>query len=73
MPRGALEADAIGMHPWIAEQANKEHIAELRSLNRPFRVPLVGRTLGRQRVARPQPKRSWRGVSRRRGRLSVRF
>jgi hypothetical protein len=61
------------MHPWIAEQANKEHIAELRSLNRPFGVPSVGWRLGRQRVTRPQPNRSWRGVLRRRGRLSVRF
>ncbi len=26
------------MHPWIAEQANREHIAELRSLGRPLRA-----------------------------------
>jgi hypothetical protein len=61
------------MHPWIATQANREHIAELRSLNRPFTLPLAGWRAGRRWVARAQPKRVWRGDSSRRRPLSVRF
>jgi hypothetical protein len=61
------------MHPWIAAQANREHIAELRSLNRPFGVSFAGWRIGRRWVARAQPKQAWRGASGRRRPLSVRF
>jgi hypothetical protein len=61
------------MHPWIAAQANSEHIAELRSLSRPFAVSLVGWRSGRWWANRAQAKRVWRGVSSRRRPLSVRF
>ena len=60
------------MHPWIAAQANREHIAELRSLGRPFSVPFPGR--GVRRIWAHGPDRTRRGwaVSRKR-RISVRF
>jgi hypothetical protein len=61
------------MHPWIAGQANKEHIAQLRALSRPFGSSLVGWKVGRRWVTRAQPKRLGRGVSSRRRLLSVRF
>jgi hypothetical protein len=61
------------MHPWIAEQANREHIAELRSLSRPFGVSLVGWRVGRWWVTRARPGRLWRGASGRRRPQSVRF
>jgi hypothetical protein len=61
------------MHPWIAEQLNREHIAELRSLSRPFGVSPVGWRVGRQWITRAQPKRVWRGLSSRRRPLTVRF
>jgi hypothetical protein len=59
------------MNPWIAEQANREHIAGLRSLSRPFGVPRIGWRLGRRRVSPPQPKPVWQAVSARSGRVSV--
>ena len=80
MSGGALEAEAVPindnrrweMHPWIAEQANREHIAELRSLGRPLRVPLAGRGVGRLWArGRNRSGRGW-AVGRKR-RISVRF
>jgi hypothetical protein len=61
------------MNPWIAEQANRERIAQLRSLGRPFGVSLAGWRVGRQRATRAQPKRAWQGVIGSRRRVSVRF
>ena len=60
------------MQPWIAAQANREHITELRSLGRPFGLSLAGWRVGRLATV-AQAKRSWRGVSSRRRPLSVRF
>jgi hypothetical protein len=60
------------MHPWIAEQANREHIADLRSLSRPFGVSPVGSRVRRRWATRAQPKRVWQAVSGP-GRLGVRF
>jgi hypothetical protein len=60
------------MQPWIAGQVNREHIADLRSLGRPFGVPLA-RWMGRRSVTRVQPRGLWRGASSRRRSLSVRF
>ncbi len=43
------------MHPWIAEQLNREHTDELRRLGRPFAGWLDGRTVRaavRRRLAR---------------------
>jgi hypothetical protein len=61
------------MHPWMAEQANREHIAQLRSLSRPFGMSLVGLRAGRRWVTWAQPRRLRQAVSDRRRRLSVRF
>jgi hypothetical protein len=61
------------MHPWIGEQVNREHIAELRSLSRPFGVAPLGRRVGRHWATRSQSKRSWQGVAGLRRRVSVRF
>jgi hypothetical protein len=59
------------MHPWIAEQANREHIAELRALGRPLRVPLAGWRVGRRWGARAESTRA-PAVGRKR-RISIRF
>ncbi len=81
MPGGALEAETLPikrqkrrweMHPWIAEQANREHIAELRSLGRPFRVSPAGWGLGRLWGTQAESKRAGPVVGRKR-RISVRF
>jgi hypothetical protein len=61
------------MHPWIAGQANRERIAELRSLSRPFGVSLLGSKAGRRWLTWAQPKRVGRGLSSPSRPLSVRF
>jgi hypothetical protein len=61
------------MHPWIAAQVNREHVAELRSLSRPFGLSLVGWRVGRRSVPRAESKGVWRGVSGGSRPLSVRF
>ncbi len=60
------------MHPWIADQANREHIAELRALGRPLRVSLFGWGVGRLWGTRAESKRASLAVGRKR-RISVRF
>ena len=40
------------MHPWMAEQLNRQHIEDLRSLGRPFGVSFRWRRLRRQGGAR---------------------
>ena len=79
---GALEAEAgciettlevREMHPWISEQANRQHVAELRSLGRPFGSPLAGRRAGRLGFGRARQSRTWQGVTARKHRLSVGF
>jgi hypothetical protein len=61
------------MHPWIADQANREHIAELRALGRPFRRPRAG--LGTRRFwgGRPEPTTACPPVGSPKHRISVRF
>jgi hypothetical protein len=61
------------MHPWIAGEANRERIAELRSLGRPFELSLVGWRVGRRPVTRSRSKAVWRGVAGHNRPLSVRF
>ena len=61
------------MHPWIAEQANREHIAELRSLGRPLRVPLAGRGIGRLWAFGQDRSGRGRAVGPHKRRVSVRF
>ena len=61
------------MHPWISEQANREHVAELRSLGRPFGGALAGWRPGRFRIGRAQQCRTWQGVTARKHRFSVGF
>jgi hypothetical protein len=81
MPGGALEAEAVvvnenpevEMDPWIAEQANREHIAELRSLGRPLRLPLAGRGIGRHWGVRAGSKGTVPTVGHHRRRVTVRF
>jgi hypothetical protein len=46
------------MHPWIAEQTNREHVTELRSMSRPFGVSLVGWRGGRRWITRAQRNRA---------------
>ena len=50
------------MHPWIAEQANREHVGELRSLGRPFAGSRGRWRIGRLRVGRPHHKRARPGA-----------
>jgi hypothetical protein len=61
------------MHPWMAEQVNREHIADLRSMSRPFGLSPVGWKVGHRSGTRAQTKRVWRGLSGRIRPLSVRF
>jgi hypothetical protein len=61
------------MHPWIAAQANREHIAELRSLNRPFALSPIGWRIGRPRFRRAETKGAGLAVPGRKRRVSVRF
>ena len=61
------------MHPWIAEQANREHIAELRSLGRPVRLPWAGRGTRRLWGTRPRLAGACPPVGSPKRRISVRF
>ena len=61
------------MHPWIAEQANRQHVAELRSLGRPFGSLTGGLRIGRRRVSRTEQERVALGLAGRRRRFSVGF
>jgi hypothetical protein len=61
------------MHPWIAEQANREHIAELRSLGRPVRLPLAGWGLRRLRGAQARLIHPRQALDSPKRRISVRF
>jgi hypothetical protein len=61
------------MNPWIAGEVNREHIAELRSLGRPFGVSLAGQRIGRRLIPGVQRRGRRHGVFSRRRLLSVRF
>jgi hypothetical protein len=61
------------MHPWIAEQANRQHVAELRSLGRPFGSAASALRIGRRRVGRTQQERVTLDVAGRRRRFSLGF
>ena len=61
------------MHPWMAEQANRERVAELRSLGRPFGGSVAGRWVGRLRVGRAPHSHTWHGARAGRRRFSVGF
>jgi hypothetical protein len=61
------------MHPWIAQQANREHIVELRALGRPLRRPLAGRGAWRLWGARPELTGACPPVCGPKRRISVRF
>ena len=61
------------MHPWIAQQANHEHLEELRSLGRPFTGSPRGRRIGRRRVGRDHPQHTQLAGADRRGRMSLGF
>lgn len=61
------------MHPWIAEQANREHIAELRSLGRPFGGSLGVRRINRLRLGRGARNRATLGVTGHSRRVSIGF
>jgi hypothetical protein len=61
------------MHPWIAEQANREHVSDLRSMGRPFGGWLAGLRLGRRPVGRGHRNPTWQGVTGGRRRVSIGF
>ena len=61
------------MHPWMANQANRERVAELRALGRPFGGSLSTWRVERPSVDRAPHSRTWQGVGARRRRLSVGF
>lgn len=61
------------MHSWISEQANREHVAELRSLGRPFGARRTGLRVGRLRWGRARQSQTWQGVTAGKQRVNVGF